>query len=151
MPAETVVVPEGHHIIVVKPDARTRIAYTPSGILLVDYGQTGDWKETHTHLDAALETRAASVLVIMQSALIDALRRSAQLMAFFDDWKRRKSRGISAVWALPLDASSQTDIVRLIGDMGYGVHASAPDGACFLEVHKPDGSITVGMTGDALR
>ena len=44
------------------------------------------------------------------------------------------------------EAAQRIDIMAALKQIGLGVHYSAPDGACFVEVHRPDG-IVVGMPG----
>jgi hypothetical protein len=44
------------------------------------------------------------------------------------------------------EAAERTDVMAALKQLGVGVHYSAPDGACFVEVHRPEG-IIVGMPG----
>ncbi len=150
MTADTVAIPEGHQIIVVHPSDIARIGQLQCGILVVDYGNDGDWNSINLKLDELWPGRTTSTLVVLQKGLIESLRRSNQVTTFFSDWKRRASSKMSTLWVLPLKAAEDADVIAEIHGIGCGVHASAPDGACFVEVHKPDGSITIGMPGPAL-
>ena len=150
MASDNVVVPPGHKVIVIKPTAVAHVAVAPSGALVVDYGKNGNWQYTNSQFEAAHAKRAASAVVILQREMIDKLSQANELGQFIAYWKAAKEKGVSAVWVLPLRASEQSSVINSIQGAGYGVHASAPDGACFVEVHKPDGSITVGMPGPAL-
>lgn len=150
MSQDTVVVPPGHKVIVVKPTAAARVGAVPSGLVIVDYGQGGDWRQVNAQLDAAMAERSASAVVILQDDMIESLKGQGELDEFIAYWKAQKAGGRSAVWVLPLHASAQASVIALIRGAGFGVHASAPDGACFVEVHKPDRSITIGMPGPAI-
>lgn len=83
--------------------------------------------------------------------MLDGLRAAGELREFVAAWQRLGGRDWQAVWVLPLGAAGQTDAVGLLRTAGFGVHGSAEDGVCFVEVHKPDGTITVGMTGPSLQ
>jgi hypothetical protein len=150
MTSNTVTIPEGHQIIVVHPSDVARIGQLQCGILVVDYGNDGDWNSINLKLDEVWPGRTTSTLVVLQKGLIESLRRSNQITTFFSDWKRRASSKMSTLWVLPLKAAEDANVIAEIHEIGCSVHASAPDGACFVEVHKPDGSITIGMPGPAL-
>ncbi|QTN28422.1 hypothetical protein HZ993_00750 [Rhodoferax sp. AJA081-3] len=151
MPADTAVVPPGHKVTVINPTANGHVNVVSSGALIMDYGRNGNWRLTNAQFEAALARRSASAVVILQDEMIVALKQSNDLGDFFAYWTAARAKGISAVWVLPLRASEQTSIISSIHSAGYGVHASAPDGACFVEVHKPDGSVVVGMPGASLQ
>lgn len=151
MTADTIVVPEGHEIIVVKPAREARTGRLPCGVFVVDYGEDGDWPSLHRRMHSAYLDSGTSALIVLQRPMIEHLRNSDLIDSFFEAWEQSAAEKLPAVWVLPLDASIDTDIVAKIRAMGYGVHGSAPDGACFVEVHKPDGSIVVGMPGPQLQ
>ena len=150
MTSDTVTIPEGHQIVVVHPSDRPCMGQLQCGILVVDYGNGEDWQLVHLQLDGLWAERTATTLVVLQNGMIEILHRSGQFTTFFSDWKRRADSEISTLWVLPLSAAENMNAIAEIRGIGCAVHASAPDGACFVEVHKPDGSITVGMPGPAL-
>lgn len=143
-------VPEGHQVVVVHPSDRPRMGRLQSGIVIVDYGNGENWRSVHTRLDETWAKRAASTLVILQESAIRHLRENDDFVQFFSDWERRIDGRASTVWVLPLLASSDAETIARIRTLGNGLHASAADGACFVEVQKPDGTIVVGMPGPAL-
>jgi len=150
-PPAMVTVPEGQKVVVVRAAPRENIGMLESGLLVVDFGAAGSWK----NLTSAIEKRAKqgdlpSLIVILQLTMIAELKARGELDAFFDFWARAHSTGARAVWVLPLGAKSDQQVVALIKKAGFTAHASADDGACFVEVHKPDGSITIGMPGPQL-
>lgn len=147
---DTVVVPPGHQVVVFHPALLAHVDLAASGALIVDYGPKGDWRGTNVRLDASLATKQGPAVVILQDEMIDAICRSNELDEFLAYWKKSKDKDVSAVWVLPLAASKQDSVIASIRSAGYSVHTSAADGACFVEVHKSDGSITVGMPGPQL-
>jgi len=79
---------------------------------------------------------------VLESAAFDAL--IGMLTAIV-----QQSRGIVGHCAVVPHATEQhASQMRRLKQPGVGVHYSAEDGACFVEVHKPDG-IVVGMPGRA--
>lgn len=151
MMADTIVVPEGHEVIVVKPAREARTGRLPCGVFVVDYGENGDWPSLHRQMLSAYAESQTSTLIILQRAMIEHLRNNGLIAPFFKDWKQYAAEKLPAIWVLPLDASMDADLVAGICAMGYGAHGSAADGACFVEVHKPDGSVVVGMPGPQLQ
>jgi hypothetical protein len=69
---------------------------------------------------------------------------------FIARWESARQSGWNAMWVLPKDASTRDDVVDLLKNAGFEAHGSAEDGACFVEVHKPEGTITIGMPGPSL-
>jgi hypothetical protein len=82
--------------------------------------------------------------------MIESLDAAGELSEFIARWQSAMRSGWNAVWVLPNEASARNDVVELLKNAGFGVHGSAEDGACFVEVHKPDGTITIGMPGPSL-
>ena len=146
--ADEVVIPAGHQVNVVHP-GEARAGFMPSGWLVVDFGRDGDWRQLTVDVYTQLQQKNVPLVVILQGGSIDALARSGETGRFLDLWGQMVSAGCSSVWVLPLEAGANQDMVRRLREAGIGVHGSAPDGACFVEVHTPEG-ITVGMPGAVL-
>ena len=145
---DEVVIPAGHQVNVVHPGA-ARAGFMPSGWLVVDFGPDGDWRQLTVDVYTQLQQRNVPLVVILQAGAIDALAQRGETDRFLDLWRQMADAGCSSVWVLPLEAGSRHDLARRLRDAGMGVHGSAPDGACFVEVHTPEG-ITVGMPGPLL-
>jgi pentatricopeptide repeat protein len=143
-----VVIPAGHQVNVVHPGA-ARAGFLPSGWLVVDFGPDGDWRQLTVDVYTQLQKQNVPLVVILQAGAIDALARSGETDRFLDLWRQMVQAGCSSVWVLPREAANHAGIVRTLREAGIGVHGSAPDGACFVEVHTPQG-ITVGMPGAVL-
>jgi hypothetical protein len=130
---------------------RGGVADLESGFVVVDFGSSSDWRALVAGLTKhAKRPGGQPLVVILQSPMIAALRSTGEIDAFFEYWRRARQTGIQAVWVLPQQAGTDRPAIALIKGAGFGVHASGADQACFIEVHKPDGSITIGMAGEAL-
>jgi hypothetical protein len=56
---------------------------------------------------------------------------------------------VSHLAVFPDEHPSRLRLMAEFKRIGFGVHYGGPDRECYVEVHKPDGSITVGMPGPA--
>jgi hypothetical protein len=140
-------VPEGHKVVVIGPSPRPFLARAESGTWILNFG---DGKDLTRALEAVenfvRQGDKRFVIWILQSEFLEALgdvdRFVARVRAVVDA-SRDKVRHC-AVFAG--EAARRTDIMLSLKQLGLGVHHSSPDGACVVEVHRPDG-IVVGMPG----
>ncbi|HEX8284138.1 MAG TPA: hypothetical protein VF588_12320 [Pyrinomonadaceae bacterium] len=150
-PPDHVTVPPGHKVVIIHPSTQPQVIPLESNFLVLDFGLASDWQTLVSDFDERLSlTEVRPVVAILQGAMLDRLRAAGDLRDFAAAWHGLRERGWQAVWVLPLEAAGQTDAVELLKAAGFGVHGSAEDGACFVEVHKPDGTITIGMPGPSL-
>jgi hypothetical protein len=154
MSDEYVQVPPGHKVVMIQPSPQPHFNLLESGFLLLDFGTSGNWRTTlaniETCFDGLDEGQAPTTITILQSEMINELVAANDLDDFLAMCQAAGQRGWSALWILPNEAASNDEVVAGLKRAGFGVHSSARDGTCFVEVHKPDGTITVGMTGPAL-
>lgn len=144
-------VPPGHKVVVIHPSPSAQIGLTESKLVILDFGTSGDWREMLSKVDEGLSHGPFPASVaILQTAFLASLDAAGELSAFVASWQSARERGWNAVWALPGEASARVEVVELLKKAGFGVHGSADDGACLVEVHKPDGTITIGMPGPTL-
>lgn len=147
-----VTVPPGHKVVVIHPSTQSQVIHLESNFLVLDFGVDGDWLTLVSDFEEKLGcVEVPPTVAILQSAMLSRLRASGDLRDFVSEWQLLRERGWQAVWVLPQEAAGQVDVVELLKAAGFGVHGSAEDGACFIEVHKPDGTITIGMTGPSLQ
>jgi hypothetical protein len=146
---DTVTVPPGHRVVVVLPAPTAYFGRAESGVWIADLGAASDFGDVLSHVaKLSAAGQHASVIWILQpwvfesaaafDALLDALTSIVQ-----------QSRGIVGHCAVVPHATEQlAPQMRRLVQSGVRVHHSAGDGACFVEVHKPEG-IVVGMPGRA--
>ena len=148
---EKITVPEGHRVGVLYPTKNPRLVMLASGTTALDYGETGEWVDQNVQVETELKNRGSlSVVIVLQQTMIEKLKANQELEKLIAYWTAALDRGVSAVWVLPLQASTDKKAISQLKDACFGVFGSTDDGACFVEVHKPDGTITVGIPGDAL-
>ena len=151
VPPGHVRVPPGHKVVVIHPRTQPLLIPLESNFLILDFGVASDWRILVSVFNERLgRIGVLPTVAILQSAMLDQLRAAGELRDFVAAWQGIRERGWQAVWVLPREAAGQTDAVELLKSVGFGVHGSDEDGACVIEVHKPDGTITIGMPGASL-
>ncbi|MEK6289105.1 MAG: hypothetical protein AABO57_25600 [Acidobacteriota bacterium] len=146
-----VTVPQGHKIVTIHPSTQPQVWQLESKFLVLDFGLNSDWRAFVSDFDERVgQVEVQPTVAILQGAMLDRLQASGEIHDFVSEWQRLRERGWQAVWVLPREAAERMDAVELLKSAGFGVHGSAKDGACFIEVHKPDGTITIGMTGPSI-
>lgn len=146
-----VAVPPGHKVVGIFPSTRPQVRQLESNFLVVDFGVDGNWRALVSDIDEGLgRAEVRPTVVILQGAMLDGLRAAGELQDFVGAWQYLRERGWQAIWVLPREAAGQAEAVESLKTAGFIVHGSSEDGACFIEVHKPDGTITIGMPGPSL-
>ena len=149
MTDDELVVPEGHRVNVFGPSPDPFLARTDSGVWMLELGDGRNFTEALDSLEHFVSTTTQqSVIWIVQAELLEQLTDPGGFVKRVSSVMDR-SRGTTRHCAVFVTrASERTDVMRAFKELGLGVHYSAPDGACFVEVHRPDG-IVVGMPGPA--
>jgi hypothetical protein len=143
-------IPEGHKVVIIGPSPKPFLAQAESGTWILNFG---DGQDLTGALDAVEDfvgrVEKQYVVWILQAEFLDALKDVDGFLARIRAIAAlsRDKVGHCAVFAK--EAGRRTDIMVSLRQIGLAVHFSAPDGACFVEVHRPDG-IVVGMPGKPL-
>ena len=149
MTEETVVVPEGHKVVVFQPTPGPSFGRAESGFWILNFGDGGDLNGALDVVDTFVRSAdQQNVIWILQAGFLNSL---ADVGKFLDRVRTVivNSQGkVGHVAVFATEASKRTDLMQAFRQLGLGVHSSSPDGACFVEVHRPDG-IVVGMPGPA--
>jgi hypothetical protein len=144
-----VIVPQGHKVVVIGPSAKPFLARTASGTWILNFG---DGHDLVRGLDAVEDfIRKAdkqSVIWILQAEFLDTLQDVDGFLARVRAIAATSRGKVGHCAVFAMRAAQRTDIMLAFSQLGFGVHHSAPDGACFVEVHRPDG-IVAGMPGKA--
>jgi len=144
-------VPPGHKVVGISPSTQPQVRHLESNFLVMDFGVDSDWRVLVSGFNERLgRIDVPPTVAILQGAMLDRLRAAGELQDFVGAWQYLRERGWQAVWVLPREAAGQMDAVESLKMAGFGVHGSAEDGMCFVEVHKPDGTIAIGMPGPSL-
>ena len=149
MSTDTIVVPEGHKVIVIGPSSRPFLARADSGWFVLNFGDGKDLVTALESIEDAVERRdKLNVIWILQREFLDALQDLKSFLARVGAIVSASHGRIGHVAVFATKAADRVEIMNSFRQLGLGVHYSAPDGACFVEVHRPDG-IVVGMAGKA--
>jgi hypothetical protein len=146
---EKLTVPPGHKVVVVKPIDTPYMTTLESGARIVDFGHYCKLSEFFTEIEKFCEhPDKLSIIWIVQPNLIAYLQSTGSIALFLQKFQRilrvnPQSRNV----VLVNEAFNLEPFRDSLLKLGAYIFSSAPDGACFVEVHKPDGSIHVGMPG----
>jgi hypothetical protein len=146
---EQLIVPPGHKVVVIKPIETPYMTTLESGARIVDFGRYCKLSEFFTEIEQFCEhPEKLSIIWIVQPDFISYLQSIGSIGLFLQKFDRilsahPQSRNV----VLPHEAFTLAPFRDSLLKMGAYIFSSAPDGACFVEVHQPDGSIHVGMHG----
>ncbi len=148
-PPDTVVVPEGHKVVVIHPLDIPNVCVSESGLIILDLGKKAELDSIFSKLGEIHSKVSNSILWIIQDELLVNAEESGSIEKLvkniFDE--KSKYNSVSQIAVFPLKSGLRVDLMSKFKEMGFGVHHSADDGACFVEVHKPNNEITVGFPG----
>jgi hypothetical protein len=147
---DEVVVPEGHKVLVFGPSPEPFFARTQSGVWILNFGDGGDVTEALSALEDFIAQCSGTqrVIWILQAQFLNSVQDLDGFLVRVRAVIARSQGTTEHCAVFATEASRRTDVMRAFKQIGLGVHYSAPDGACFVEVHRPDG-IVVGMPGPA--
>src|SRR5690606_3980188 len=139
---ETVEVPPGYKVVVVRPAPHTQLVPLESKYLALDFGPQADWRRVIRVLeDARTREETPNTVAILQGAMIDYLHSRQEADQFVESFAQLRSAGWNGAWVLPDNTFTRAEFVERLRAAGFGVHGAAPDGACFVEVHQPGNRI----------
>jgi hypothetical protein len=145
---DTVTVPPDHKVVVVHPAARSYFGRTESGVWIAELGAESDFTDVLSRVgQISMAGQKASIIWILQPCVLESSDFNSLLNTLAAIVQQ--SRGVVGhCVVVPHATELHVAQMRRLRQSGAGVHYSAADGACFVEVHKPDG-IVVGLPGIA--
>jgi hypothetical protein len=150
MPEDHVTVPPGHKVVVIHPVAAPSLGQMESGLVIANLGAGDDFEPVLSAAERVAATgHQLSMIWILQEALLTQVTDWDQFVGRLESVVRKPGNRIGHCVVLVLEAAQRHALVQRLKGVGMGVHGSADDGACVVEVHRPDG-IVVGMPGRAL-
>lgn len=150
MPDDFVTVPPGHKVVVVHPVLSPSIGRGESGVVIVDLGAGSDFEPVASAAGRfVVAAQQAAMIWILQEALLARVADWNQVVARLEQVVCQPGSGVAHCVVLGHEAARRLDLIQRLKDLGMDVHGSDDDGACFVEVHRPDG-IVVGMPGPEL-
>ena len=126
----TVTVPPGYKVVVVHASTEAALSKSESGYWIAQMGNAGGEQ---------------SVL-----AELKTLNDPAQFVTAVDSLVKDSGGSFGFTAVVPGASAEHEPMMARLQAVGVGVHYAADDGACFVEVYKPEG-IVVGIPGAAFQ
>lgn len=143
-------VPPGHKIAVIKASETAEFGTSESGIRIAQMGKHDvDQRILSIVKDFAVDSDGAHLIWIMAPEFIDSLSDHAGFMAEVKVIVVASNERVTHAAVFPGASPQHQSFIKQIRGLGMSTYSAADDGACFVEVHRPDG-IVVGMPGKGL-
>jgi hypothetical protein len=144
-------VPPGHKVVVFRPTPEPALGRAESGYWILNFGDGRDGEGALVAIEAFARTGAAApVIWILDAAFLGALQDEERFIARVLAVRRESPKGMGHCAVFAGDVARWDSLMRAFKAAGLGVHYAHADGACFVEVHRPDG-VVVGMPGPPLQ
>jgi hypothetical protein len=146
---ETVTVPPGHKVNVIHPAPEPYFGRMDSGIWIAGLGDgTQAMRVIGKAAKLVVDAVPAYVVWICLPSMLDSPSVFDPFLAAFASLVGATRGTVDHCVVVANANERQHPQIQRIHELGVGVHHSAPDGSCFLEVHTPDG-IFIGVLGPA--
>lgn len=143
-----VTVPPGHKVVIVRPAHNANLGRCESGVRIADLGAECEFGLVMSGVaDLAVSGHPAYVIWIVQTCVLNSTTAFESFVGAFSDILGRSNGVMSHTVYVPFSTAEHSAQVRRLIQAGVRVFESTDDGSCFAEVHKPDGSIVVGLAG----
>lgn len=143
------VVPPGHRVVVIYPSPNPFFIPTESGPIMLNFGLVDHVPSELTKFAewAGSVKEKQSVVWLMPADILPAFDDAPALLAEIASLVAAAPH-ISHLAIFPGSSSPLLErVMESLSGVGVNTQRGAPDGACYLELHKPDGSIVVGIPG----
>ena len=142
------VVPPGHRVVVIKPSPQPFFAPAESGPMILNFGAVeyvpSGLKMLADFASSVKEQQ--SVVWLMPTNILPAFDDSPALLAQIASLVAATPH-VSHLAVFPDVSPLLERVMESFRSVGVNTQRGAPDGSCYVEVHYPDGSITVGIPG----
>ncbi len=146
MRSDSVEVPAGQEVVVMGAAVQPFLVRARSGVWILNLGASADAEPALEAVEGfvAQEIRA-SVFWFVQREFLAAYSRSQPTQERVRDIVAAAAGRIGHCAVVPCGFEDRAALESLVAS-GFGVHFAHEDGACLVEVHRPEG-ITIGMPG----
>lgn len=146
---EMIAVPPDHKVMVLRPSDKPFVTRSESGVWLASI-PSPSLVALVTRAVLELETKASREWVVWVISLsgFEPLDVQDQIVTLLSSAVSETAGRLTHTAVIPYARSRHYPMMKRLSAAGFGVHTSHEDGACFIEVHKPNG-IAVGMAGKA--
>ena len=146
---ESTKVPHGFKVVAFRPSARAFFASSESGVRVLNLGDdvAGAVQALAAIERFVPEEPNTGVIWIFSRSVLRALSGNASFLLRLGETLAEPA-DIRHFAVFPDDTEPENQIAGAFKSASAEVHFAAHDGACFVEVHRPDG-IVVGFPGPA--
>jgi hypothetical protein len=150
MSDSSAVIPPGYSVVVISPSSRPGFARTQSGPWILEFGAPRFIAPALENLESFLRsaTERTSIIWLVSGDILAAFPDPAPLVEAARE-RQALSSIVSHLAVFPDDTPTRLAAMRGFHRIGFGVHYGGPARECYVEVHRPDGTIVVGMPGAA--
>lgn len=147
-PQDLVTVPPGHKVVVYHASEGASIGRAESGFWIVQCGKNGqDQRVFEAARRLVGQLGQAAFIWIVPAEFLSSLPHERTFLTSLSGVMNLSRNQLAHTVVVPDACPKHESVMQQIACLA-GVHYSAEDGACFVEVHKPEG-IIVGMPGRA--
>ena len=142
------VVPPGHRVVIIFPSRFPFFVPSESGPMMLNFGSVDNVPSALTKIAewASSIKEQQSVVWLMPADILPAFDDAPVLLAQITNLVAAAPH-ISHLAVFPDSSPLQDRVMESFRSVGVNTQHGAPDGGCYIEIHKPDGSIVVGIPG----
>ena len=145
------IVPPGHKVNVLHPSSKTCFARTESGVVIAQLGSGAEALDVVARAALLIPRGKPAFLVwILQPAMLDSATLFDRFLSDFTLLVERSRGTLDHCAVVPYANELHRIQMKRLADLGISVHHAAANGACFVEIHRPDG-IVIGIPGSTSR
>ena len=138
-------------MVVMHASAKPALEKSESGYWIAQAGANGNEQSVISKLKLlAKRHEPCNVIWIIPAQFVDTLTDPKQFVSRVFFLLKEAGGEVRFTAVVPGALARHEQIMTRLQEVGLSLHYAADDGACFVEVHKPEG-IVVGMTGPAFR
>ena len=145
----SVEVPPGHRVVIIHPLPDPFFTPTESGPIMLNFGSVENVPSVLTKITdwAGATKEQQSVLWLMPANILPAFDDAPAVLAQITNLVAAAPH-VSHLAVFPGSSSPLLErVMESFRSVGISTQRGAPDGSCYVEVHKPDGTITIGIPG----
>jgi hypothetical protein len=146
--AKGVVVPPGHKVVVIYPTPNPSFHRCESGFWIVQLGSGKDLCEIVPRVrELASQNQQANVLWIIPPIILESSSVLDTVVSSLDSIAQDTQAVLRHGAVVPYATDRHLAAMKRLKDIGLAVQYSGANGECFVEIHAPDGTITVAYAG----
>lgn len=141
------VVPPGHKLVIVYPHPIPKLGKTESGVWIAELGSGVAFNNVIANVRSMLEqVEKAKVIWIIQPSVLVSKLNFETLLSELESIIQKPIHTAGHTLVVPYAQHCHLPQIRRLESLGVAMHCGGLHGECFVEVHRPDGTV-VEMQG----